>query len=319
MRAEEYLAPETLAQLAPFELRAKRIAEGVMNGMHRSPIQGPAVEFASHRAYTSGDSVRHLDWKVFGRSDKLYVKEFRQETNLEVMLLVDASGSMAYGTDPVKGGWGGTDATRQAGGWTKYDHACACAAAISFMCLRQRDRVGLGIVGPDGLLVSVRRSSARDQWQTIVRLLAHQPVAGACSIGKAIDQVLSQHTGRMLVAIASDFFGPPEDLRSGLAHLRHRGNDAILLGMLDHQEIVFGMDDSAPFEGLEGEGRLDVDARAVRDAYLAELAAHQSGIERIARSCGFDTLWFDTRESVGPVLASLLAHRESLVRGRRPS
>ncbi len=317
MRAEEYLAPETLAQLAPFELRAKRIAEGVMNGMHRSPVQGPAVEFASHRHYAAGDSVRHLDWKVYARSDKLHVKEYRQETNLEVMVLVDASGSMTYGTLPVKSGWGGTDATRQRSAWTKYDHACACAAAISFLCLHQRDRVGLGIVGPDGLVANARRSSAKDQWRTIVRLLATQPVAGVAGIGRAIDQVLAQPGGRMLFAIASDFLGPTEELRSALALLRHRGHDAMLLGMLDRQEIQFDLDVAAPFEGLESEGRLEADARVVREAYLAELALHQASVDRIARTCGFDCLWFDTHESVGPVLASLIARREAMTRGRK--
>ncbi|MDA0802194.1 MAG: DUF58 domain-containing protein [Planctomycetota bacterium] len=288
-----------------------------MNGMHRSPTQGPAIEFATHRQYAAGDSVRHLDWKVYARSDKLHVKEYRQETNLEVMVMVDASGSMTYGTIPVKGGWGGTDATRQRGGWTKYDHACAAAAAISFLCLHQRDRVGLGIVGPEGMVTSARRSSARDQWRTIVRLLATQPVGGAAGMGRAVDQALSQPGGRMLFAIASDFLFPGEELRSALARLRHRGHDAILLGMLDRQELRFDMDVSAPFEGLEGEGRIETDARVVRQFYLSELAMHRSSVDRIARSFGFECQWFDTHDSVGPVLASLLARRDAMVRGRK--
>ncbi len=113
VRAENYLAPETLAQLAPFELRAKMIVEGVMSGMHRSPYQGMAVEFAQHRQYVAGDDLRHLDWKVYGRSDKLYIKQYQQETNLDVVLLVDSSGSMGYGTLEVKSGWGGTGASRR--------------------------------------------------------------------------------------------------------------------------------------------------------------------------------------------------------------
>jgi len=154
MRAEQYLAPETLAQLGPFELRAKRIAEGVMSGMHRSPYQGLAVEFAEHRQYVAGDPVRHIDWKVFGRSDKLYLKRFQQETNLDVHILVDASGSMRFGTLDVKQGWGGTR-TDKPGDWTKYDHATAAAAAMSFMCLAQRDRVSVALYA-EGAVASTR-------------------------------------------------------------------------------------------------------------------------------------------------------------------
>src|SRR5215210_582529 len=114
-RAENYLAPETLVQLGPFELRAKMIVEAVMSGMHRSPYQGMAVEFAQHRQYVAGDDLKHLDWKVYGRSDKLYVKQYQQETNLDVILLIDASASMAYGTLAVKRDWGGTKASAATG------------------------------------------------------------------------------------------------------------------------------------------------------------------------------------------------------------
>ncbi|MDA1007628.1 MAG: DUF58 domain-containing protein [Planctomycetota bacterium] len=284
--------------------------------MHRSPFQGPAVEFASHRQYTAGDSTRHLDWKVFARSDKLHIKEYRQETNLEIMLLVDASGSMTYGTLGVKGGWGGTDATRQRGAWTKYDHACACAAAISFLCLHQRDRVGLGIMGPDGIVAGIRRSSARDQWRSIVQLLAQQAVGGKIDIVRSVDQALSKSGGRVLFAILSDFLGPTEQLRAALSKLQHRGHDAILLGILDRQEQQFQLDVTAPFDGLEGEGRIDVDARAVRKHYLAELTTHLSAVRRITHTCGFDWQLFDSHDSVGPLLSALLARRENETKGK---
>ena len=134
-RAENYLAPETLVQLAPFELRAKMIVEGVMSGMHRSPYQGMAVEFAQHRQYVAGDDLKHLDWKVYGRSDKLYIKQYQQETNLDVILLIDASASMAYGTLGVKKDWGGTRASDAKRVWTKFDHATATAVAMLVLIL----------------------------------------------------------------------------------------------------------------------------------------------------------------------------------------
>ncbi len=311
MRAEQYLSPETLAQLAPFELRAKMIADGVMNGMHQSPLQGMAVEFAAHRQYSPGDSVRHLDWKVFGRSDKLHIKEYRQETNLDIMILVDGSASMRFGTLAVKSGWGGTDATRQRGAWTKFDHATACAAAIAFLSLSQRDRVGVA-VGANGLRGSVRKSAARDQWRSIVRCLSTETVDATFSVAACVNQLLPQASHRTLFIILSDFLSDAEGLRTALARLRHRGHDAMLLTMMDHQELHFNLDIEAPFQDIEGDERVEVDTRAIRTAYLQELEHHHNTLDRLARNFHYDMLVFDTHESVGPVLAALLSRREGM-------
>ena len=313
MRAEEYLAPETLAQLGPFELRAKRIAEGVMSGMHRSPYQGLAVEFAEHRQYVPGDPVRHIDWKVFGRSDKLYLKRFQQETNLDVHVMVDASGSMRFGTIGGKEGWGGTQAGR-GGRWTKFDHATAAAAAISFMALAQRDRVSTEMFGPK-LVASTRCSNAQGHWRTIVRCLAGNPVDGTADLPRAVDELLSRATHRSLVAVVSDFLMPRQQVRDALARLRHRGHDVILLRVLDRTEIRFDLDEDAPFEGLEGEQPIEVDSRAVRDAYLAVLEEDERELDRLVRGFGFDLVRLDTHDSVGPALAALMARRELLLRG----
>lgn len=145
LRAEAYLAPETLAQLSSFELRARMVVEGISSGMHSSPKQGMAVEFAEHRPYTPGESLRHLDWKMFGRSDKLYIKRYQQETSLDVVILVDSSNSMRFSTLQTKSGWGGTDAGRSTNQWTKFDCAAAITVALAHLCLQQRDRVGLQI------------------------------------------------------------------------------------------------------------------------------------------------------------------------------
>lgn len=315
MRAEQYLAPETLAQLAPFELRAKMVVEGAMNGMHSSPRQGAAVEFAAHRQYTPGDGIRHLDWRVFARTDKLYVKEYRQETNLDIVVLVDGSGSMSFGTLTAKAGWGGTRAQQGLDRWTKYDHATAVAAAVSFLALSQRDRVGVAVFS-DGLHGGVRKSGSPDQWRAIVRCLSAEPVQGAVQWTKVADQALAQNHGHALYVIVSDFLSPPMEIRAGLARLAHRGNDAILLCTLDHAELEFTIDEQAPFEGLEGERAIEVDTRAARAAYLDALRDHLGQVRTIARDFGFDLATFDTHESVGPALAAALARRESFARRR---
>jgi uncharacterized protein (DUF58 family) len=312
LRAEQYLAPETLAQLGPFEIRAKRIAEGVMSGMHRSPYQGLAVEFAEHRQYVPGDAVRHIDWKVFGRSDKLYLKRFQQETNLDIHFLVDASRSMAFGTLGRKEGWGGTR-TGRAAAWTKFDHATAATAAMSFLALSQRDRVSVSLFGPTAL-ASTRCSNAQGHWRSVVQCLATNPVDGRADLGRAVDELLARATHRSLVVLVSDFLMPHAKVRDALARLRHRGNDVVLVRILDREELRFDLDENAPFEGMEGEGALEVDARGVREAYLQVLAEDERALERLARGFGDDLVRLDTHESVGPALAALLARRD-LLRG----
>ena len=311
LRAEHYLAPETLAQLSPFQLRAKMIVEGVMNGMHRSPYQGLAVEFSEHRQYVAGDETRHLDWKVYGRTDKLYLKQYQQETNLDVVLLVDASGSMRYGSLETKRGWGGTRASSDRGKWTKYDHATAVSAALAHLCLQQRDRVGVSTF-TNRLGGQVKRSNKREQWRSVLRTLSGQAVDTSSDLVKVADQVLSSVNNRALFFILSDFLCERSELKESLARFKHRRHDVVLVQILDRQEIEFTMDESAPFDGLEGEGRVNVDPRAIRSSYLDVLSKHIKEVRDTARSFGFDLETLNSHESVGPPLARLFSRRMSL-------
>jgi len=315
VRAEAYLAPETLVQLSPFEFRARMIVEGVMSGMHRSPYQGMAVEFAEHRQYVAGDDLKHLDWKVYGRTDKLYVKQYQQETNLDVVILVDASASMRFGTLPVKRDWGGTEASRATGSWTKFDCAAAISVALAYLCLHQQDRVGLAVFA-NRLRSMVSRSSARGQWRRIVSTLSTEPVDEPTSLGNVTNQVLGKVTNRALFVIVSDLFDDLETIRQSLARFRHRGHDVICLQPLDRQEMRFELDQAAPFVGLEGEGRVRIDPRSIREAYLDALRRHLDGVDRTVRGLGFDVCRIDTHDSVGPALAWLMARRSAISKRR---
>lgn len=312
-RAENYLAPETLVQLGPFDLRAKMIVEGVMSGMHRSPYQGMAVEFAQHRQYVAGDDLKHLDWKVFGRSDKLVVKQYQQETNLDVILLIDASASMAYGTLGIKAGWGGTKASDIQRVWTKFDHATATAVAIAYLCLQQQDRVGVAVFADD-IKAMVKRSSARGQWKAIVNTLNVHPVQAKTNIAKVTEQALGKVQNRALFIIISDFFDDIDSIRSALARFRHRRHDVILMQTLDRQELQFDFAQPAPFEGLEQEGRLRIDPRALREAYLESFRKHNDAVAKAALGFGFDCIQLDTHNSVGPALSYLLARRNAQIK-----
>ncbi len=294
------------------ELRARMIVEGVMSGMHRSPYHGFSVEFAQHRPYVAGDDLRHLDWKVFGRSDKLYLKQYEQETNLDLVMLVDASGSMGFGTRSFESA-SGTSQRRSADGrtmWTKFDHATAVAAAFSFVALRQGDRVGLATFA-DELISMAPRSSAPGQWRRIVDALSGQPVERETDLQRVLDQVVAKLSNRALLVVVSDFFEDPDSLRTGLARLRHRLHDAILVQTLDERERTFDLEDTAPFEGLEGEGRVRLDPRAIRADYLRAFEAHRDKIERTARMFNFDYQLVSTHEWLGPPIASFMARRNA--------
>ncbi|MGE3109514.1 MAG: DUF58 domain-containing protein [Phycisphaerales bacterium] len=313
--AQLYLHPQTLARLGTMELRAKMIVEGVMSGAHRSPYHGFSVEFAQHRPYVAGDDIRHLDWKVYGRSDKLHLKQYQQETNLDLVVLVDSSGSMAYGSRSFEeaSGAGRTRSPDGRGNWSKFDHATALGAALSYMALRQGDRVGLGIFA-DELRAIIKRSSAMRQWRLIVAALSTHPVDRPTDLGRVIDQSLGRLTNRCLIAIISDFFIDPEAFRSALARVKHRRHDVVVFQVLDRAETEFDLRDQAPFEGLEGEPVLRIDPRAIREAYLESINTHLQRIERMTRSFGFDYQRVSTHDWLGPPMAAFMARRNAQIK-----
>lgn len=313
--ASLYLHPQTLARLNSFELRAKMIVEGVMSGQHRSPHHGFSVEFAQHRAYSPGDDLRHLDWKVYGRTDKLYLKQYQQETNLDLVCLVDASGSMNFGTRPFKeaSGAGLEHSLDGRAMWTKFDHATALAAALAYVTIQQGDRVGLGVFSTE-LRAIVDRSSQRGTWRKIVETLSTHPVDQPTDITRVVDQTLGKLNNKCLIAIISDFFEDPVTLRSALARIRHRGHDVILFQVIDESERTLSLDTPALFEGLEGEAPLKVDPRAVRDEYVKVFERHLAEIPRLARSFGFDHASVNTHDWLGPPLAAFIARRQALLK-----
>ncbi len=304
--ASLYLHPQTLARLGSFELRARMIIEGLSSGLHRSPFQGFSVEFAQHRPYAPGDDIRHLDWKVYGRSDKLYLKQHQQETNLDLLVLVDSSGSMAFGSRSFAeaSGIGRKVSLDGRSDWSKFDHSTALAAALSYITIQQGDRVGL-IVFADSVRAVVRRSSSQGTWRQIVTALATHPVEEAnrgrkTDLARAVDQILAKVTNRCLVAIVSDFFMDVDELREALARVRHHRHDLMAFQVMDRAELRFDLSEPAPFEGLEGEGWLRVDPRAIRTAYLDAVGTHLGGVEKAVRGAGFDYQLVDSHDWLFP-------------------
>lgn len=307
-----YLHPQTLSRLSTMELRAKMIVEGVMAGQHRSPYTGVSVEFAQHRPYVAGDDIRHLDWKVYARTDKLQVKQYQQETTLDLVLLVDSSGSMRFGSRLFSDASGSARDTSPDGrpNWSKFDHATATAAAMAYITINQGDRVGLAVYA-DELRAMVERSARKSSWKQIVDALATHPIDRETDIVRVIDQALAKISNKCLIVIVSDFFEDPEHIRSAFAKVKHRGHDLIALQVLDKAELSFEFDDPAAFEGLESEPTIRIDPRALRKAYLESINNHIDLVSHHARSFGFDHKVVSTHKWLGPTLAKFVARRNA--------
>lgn len=326
--APNYLDPRTLAAIGPIDLRARMIVEGMMTGMHRSPMEGVSVEFAQHRQYTPGDDTRFLDWKVYGKTDKLYLKQYQKETNLDMVVLVDASGSMRYGSTR---GSVATGSRRVEAGmtWTKYDHAASLAAAMCHVALRQQDRASV-VLFSDGIKTATRLSNAHDQWRTIINALssaesievsepgatfhADEPPPGRTDLARMFDQAVAKLNRKSLVVIISDLFDDVQSIERGMAQLKYRNHDVILLQTLDPAELDFPFRSPSQFLGLEAEGRLNLDPQGLRRSYLAALRDHLDEVEDITRRFRFDYALLNTDEPLGPAMSHFMAKRSASIR-----
>ncbi len=216
-----------------------------MTGMHRSPYQGASVEFAQHRPYTFGDDIRRVDWKVLGKTDRVYLKQYIEETNLHLINVVDASESMGYGT--VTGG----DKTT----WTKFDHATAIAASLSYMAIQQQDSVGLAVFDRE-LKKYLKPSNSPGQWKTITQELTIVPRTAKTGMGHVLDQLAEKLTHRSLIVVLSDFFDDLAGIQQGLRHLRYKKHELMVFQVLDPMEIEFPFEDVTLFKGMEELGEL---------------------------------------------------------------
>jgi uncharacterized protein (DUF58 family) len=310
----KYLDPRVLARIASLDLRARLIVEGLMTGMHRSPYQGVSVEFAQHRQYVAGDDIRHVDWKVFGKTDKIYLKQYLEETNLHLICIVDASESMGYGTvagsalRAARDGEFRTSHLAAPGTWTKYDHATAIAASLSYMAIQKQDAAGLAIFDAD-LRRYFKPSNSPGQWKIITHELQQVPRLKKTSIGRVLDQLAEKLHHRSLIVILSDFFDNVESIRKGLRHLRYKRHEVMAFQILDPAEIEFPFEDVTLFKGLEELGELLTEPRALREGYLAELARVTDELKRLCRGMNIEFERMNTRDPLDIALSNFLAAR----------
>jgi uncharacterized protein (DUF58 family) len=294
-----FLDPRTLAKVSSLELRARLIVEGLMTGAHRSPYQGISVEFAQHRPYTQGDDIRHVDWKVLAKSDKIYLKQYQEETNLQLILVVDASESMGYGSVPVDDGV-----------WTKYDHATSIAASLAYMAVHQADSVGLAVFN-NTLSKYFKPSNAPRQWKLVTHELHLTPRGNKTSIGKVLDQIAEKLTHRSVIVLLSDCFDDLEGIKKGLRHLRYKKHEVMILQIMDPQEIEFPFQDVTLFKGLEEMGQLLTEPRALREGYLEQMNIFTEGLKKLCRGMNIDFQRFNSAEPLDVSLSQFLANRSA--------
>ncbi len=299
----KYLEPKTLARIQSLDLRARLIVEGLMTGMHRSPYQGISVEFAQHRPYVPGDDIRHVDWKVFGRSDKIYLKQYQEETNLHLICVVDASESMGF-----------TSFDKETfGPWTKYDHATAIAASLSYMAIQQQDSVGLAVFDQT-LSRYFKPSNSPSQWRLITNELQTIPKWHKTNTGKILDQLAEKLTHRSLIVILSDFFDDLDSIKKGLRHLRYKKHEIMMFQILDPQEVEFPFEDVTLFKGLEEMGELLTEPRALRAGYLEQLKVFTEGLQKLCRGMNIDFVRMNSGESLDVTLSGFLANRAATMK-----
>jgi uncharacterized protein (DUF58 family) len=299
----KYLDPRTLARISSLDLRARLIVEGLMTGMHRSPYQGASVEFAQHRPYVAGDDIRRVDWKVLGKTDRVYLKQYIEETNLHLICVVDASESMAYGT--ITAG----DNTP----WTKYDHATAIAASLSYMAIQQQDSVGVAVFDRE-LKKYLKPSNSPAQWKTITHELTLVPRHAKTGTGHVLDQLAEKLTHRSLIVILSDFFDDIEGIKQGLRHLRYKKHESMVFQILDPVEIEFPFEDVTLFKGLEELGELLTEPRALREGYLEQLNQFTDELKRMCRGMHIDFTRMNTSEALDVTLSNFLATRSASIK-----
>lgn len=298
----KYLDPRTLARIGSLDLRARLVVEGLMTGMHRSPYQGISIEFAQHRQYVAGDDIRHVDWKVFGKTDKIYLKQYQEETNLNLICIVDASESMGFSTIKDEGYT-----------WSKYDHATAIAASLAYMAIQQQDSVGLAVFDSD-LKHYIKPSNSPAQWRIITQDLTTVPKLKKTNTGRILDQLAEKLTHRSVLVLISDFFDDIDSIKKGLRHLRYKKHEVMAFQILDPAEISFPFEEATLFKGLEGMGELLTEPRALREAYLKQLELFTEELQKTFRGMHADFVRLSSGDPLDVSLSSFLAQRSATMK-----
>jgi len=298
--SEPALDPTALARFGRLELLARLVVEGVMAGLHKSPFKGVSVEFAEHRQYGPGDEIRHVDWRAFGKTDRYFVKEYEEETNLKAYLVVDTSGSMAFAGRTI----------------SKLEQARRLAASLAYLMIRQRDAVGLVTVD-DAPRALIPPRSAPGHFALICKALEEASPGGEAPLHRTLHTLAGRIRRRGLVVVVSDGFDRLEDLAGALGHLRHRRHEVLFLHVLAPEEEAFDFRGAVRFRDLEASSRsLRVDPLTLRRQYLERFEAHCRGLRERLGELAADYHKVSTADAPERALLDYLSARAGRARSR---
>ena len=285
--SKQFLHPEAIRRIGRLELRARHIVEGLLSGMHRSPFFGQSVEFLQHRQYAPGDDLRHVDWKVWAKQDRLYVKQFEEDTNLRCMLLVDVSKSMQYGFGP----------------FNKYEYAATVATSLAYLLLKQHDAVGC-IAFDETIRAQTPVRSTGAHLSAIVQTLETSRPGNKTDPGSILREIAETGPRRGMIIVLSDLLGDVDSTLRGFRLLRQRGHDVLVWHVMDDDELDFPFDGPIRFEGLELPAHLNCNPKALREGYLAAIGKF---LTKLRRGCARDAVDYTLVRTSDPLDAALAA------------
>lgn len=291
---KRFFDPRVIARISTLDLRAKYAVSGFISGAHKSPFFGQSTAFVQHREYMPGDDIRHMDWKVWARTDRFMLKQFEAETNLRCTLVVDTSESMVYGR----------------GAMNKYEYACTAAACLAYMTVKQQDSVGLVSYGWD-VNQAIPAKSSQNQIDAVAKTLNLSKPKEKTDMLKAMKRIAEQAPSRGLVVIFSDLLTDREPMFKGLEMLRHRRHDVMVFHVLDDDELNFPFGGMTRFEGMEDLPNLMCDPKALRDGYLEVLEEYLQEVRRGCSRMGVDYSLVRTSDYLDAVLSRFLFQRMS--------
>lgn len=293
----DLLDPDTVNRASALGLHARKVVEGYKVGEHRSPLKGFAIEFAQHREYTPGDDVRHMDWKILGRTDRLFIKQYEQDTNYISQILLDNSASMNFSS----------------GGLSKFHTAKVIAACLSHVILQQRDAVSVGFIG-DGSPTLLPRTDTPNRLPWVMESLAQAEAHGNSSIGADLLKLAPAIKRRSIIVIISDLLQDEASLFAALPRFRYQESEVILFHVLDHAELNLPYQDKVRFEGLEGEEALTTQPEDFAAAYRAEIAEYCVQMRRTCESNDAHYVLVDTSKPLSEALGEYLSFRRRVHR-----
>jgi len=291
----EFLKPEVVSKLANMELRARLVVEGFITGLHRSPYHGFSVEFAEHRQYMPGDEIKHVDWKVYGKTDRFYVKEFEEETNLKAYILLDASGSMGYSSNRI----------------TKLEYSSYLAAALTYLMLKQRDSVGL-VIFDEKIRKFIPPRSVFSYLHVILRELERVKSGALTNVSATFHQLAERIKRRGLIIVLSDLFDEPSRVLAGLKHFRHKKHEVIVFHILDPMERSFAFGDEAVFKDLETGDEIDTQPWHIRRDYQRQVEEFLRTYKRECLQNRIDYVLMDTSQDFDTALFEYLGKRRRM-------